>query len=117
MQARGAQLLRGHDGGTPRGDHILDHDDRLPGLGTTLHGLVGAVALLTLAHDGERLAAGQRDGRDDGHGAQLGGYQFTGSEILNLTFPAQLSANHYVDVIAMTYATLALDSAGNAAKI
>ena len=50
------------------------------------------------------------------HGAQLGGYNFTGSEILNLTFPAQLSANHYVDIIAMTYATLALDSAGNAAK-
>ena len=51
------------------------------------------------------------------HGAQLGGYHFTGSEILNLTFPAALSANHYVDVIAMTYATLALDSAGNAAKV
>lgn len=51
------------------------------------------------------------------HGAQLGGYQFSGSEILNLTFPAQLSANNVVDIIAMTYSTLALDSAGNAAKV
>ena len=51
------------------------------------------------------------------HGSQLGGYHFTGTEILNITFPAALAANNVVDIIAFQYATLALDSAGNAAKI
>ena len=51
------------------------------------------------------------------HGAQLGGYHFSGSEILNLTFSSALGANYVVDVIAFQYAALGLDNQGNAAKI
>ena len=50
------------------------------------------------------------------HGAQVGGYLFTGSEILNLTFPSSLGSNYVVDIIAFKYASLALDGAGNASK-
>ena len=50
------------------------------------------------------------------NGAQLGGYNFTGSEILNLTFPSSLGSNYVVDIIAFKYASLALDGAGNASK-
>ena len=51
------------------------------------------------------------------HGAQLGGYNFTGTEILNLTFASALGANNVVDVIAFQYAALGLDNQGNAAKL
>ena len=51
------------------------------------------------------------------HGAQMGGFHFTGSEILNLTFASALGANNVVDVIAFQYAALGLDNHGNAAKI
>ena len=45
---------------------------RWPGLGAALEQALGAVVLLALAHDDERLAAGQRERRHQGDGAELG---------------------------------------------
>jgi hypothetical protein len=65
------QLGDGHERGAAGGHDVFDHHDALPGLSAPLHGLVGAIALLALAHDHERLAAGERHRRHDGDGAEL----------------------------------------------
>ena len=112
IKTTGGSLITG--GSELLSDYALDYQSTLywPGdltdVASGLGGAPKALYTVSFAQDPMRVIH---------HGAQLGGYLFTGSEILNLTFPAQLSANNVVDVIAFTYATLGLDSAGNAAKV
>ena len=112
IKTPGGALITG--GSELLSDYSLDYQSTLywPGdLTDVASGLGGAPKSLYT------VAFAQDPMRVIHHGSQLGGYHFTGTEILNITFPSALAANNVVDIIAFQYATLALDSAGNAAKI
>ena len=112
IKTPGGALITG--GSELLSDYSLDYQSTLywPGdLTDVASGLGGAPKSLYT------VAFAQDPMRVIHHGSQLGGYHFTGTEILNITFPAALAANNVVDIIAFQYATLALDSAGNASKI
>ena len=112
IKTTGGSLITG--GSELLHDYALDYSSTLywPGdltdVASGLQGTPKSLYTVSFAQDPMRVIH---------HGAQLGGYHFTGSEILNLTFSSALGANNVVDVVAFQYAALGLDQHGNAAKL